>query len=328
MARIVIPGGTGYLGRALGERLAARGDDVVVLSRAPARGNRSRPGRVRIVTWDAATLGPWVREVDGADAIVHLSGRRVDTRATRRNVDELISSRVEPVRVMGEAVRACVSPPPVWVQSGSLAVFGEGGDAVIDESATPSGIGPREMVTVCLAWEAAFRQATAAPDGATGAALTVARSVLLRIGIGLGGVGDPATAKLARLVRLGLGGAVASGRQWVSWVGLDDVLAVMLRAIDDPTMAGTYHVTSPNPVTNATMMATYRRLLGARVGLAAPAPLARVGAPLLGSSASLALTGRRCVPTRLSAEGFAFTQPDFEPTARRALQAIGRLADA
>jgi uncharacterized protein len=214
------------------------------------------------------------------------------------------------------------------VQSASLAVFGEGGDAVIDESSTPSGIGPREMVTVCLAWEAAFRQAVGVPSCAPTAQPAVARSVLLRIGIGLGGEGDPATGKLAHLVRLGLGGPVASGRQWVSWVGLDDVLAVMLRAIDDPTMAGTYHVTSPNPVTNATMMATYRRLLGAHIGLPAPALLTKVGAPLLGSSASLALTGRRCVPTRLLAEGFGFTQPDFEPTARRALVTIGALPAA
>ena len=127
MARIVIPGGTGYLGRALAVRLVARGDDVAVLTRGPGR----QLGGCRFVTWDARTVGDWVEELDGADAIVHLNGRRVDARATRRNIDELISSRVEPVRAVGEAVRACGAPPPVWVQSGSLAIFGEGGDAVI-----------------------------------------------------------------------------------------------------------------------------------------------------------------------------------------------------
>ncbi len=155
----------------------------------------------------------------------------------------------------------------------------------------------------------------------------VDRTVLLRMGIGLGGDGDPATAKLAQVVRMGLGGRVGSGRQWVSWIGLDDLLAVMIRAIDGPAptwpaMRGTYHVTSPNPVTNAEMMATYRRLLGRRIGLPTPAVVARLGAPLLGSSASLALTGRRCVPTRLLEAGFAFGQPDFEPTARRALEGM------
>jgi uncharacterized protein (TIGR01777 family) len=310
MARIVIPGGTGYLGRALAGRLVERGDEVVVLSRRPGR----QVDGCRVVTWDAGSLGDWVAELEGAHAIVHLNGRRVDARATRRNVEELISSRVEPVRAVGEAVRACSAPPPVWVQSGSLAIFGEGGDTVIDESTTPTGIGPREMVTVCLAWEAAFRQAAAGVD----------RTVLLRMGIGLGGDGDPATAKLAQIVRMGLGGRVGSGRQWVSWVGLDDLLAAMLRAVDGPingpTMSGTYHVTSPNPVTNAEMMATYRRLLDRRIGLPTPAVVAKLGAPFLGSSASLALTGRRCVPTRLLEEGFEFRQPDFEPTARGALE--------
>lgn len=292
MARIVIPGGTGYLGRALTGRLVARGDDVVLLTRGPPR---STDGW-RAVTWDATSVGDWVEEVEGADAIVHLSGRRVDTRASRRNVDELISSRVQPVRAVGEAVRACTSPPPTWVQSSSLAIFGEGGDEVIDESTTPSGVGPREMVTVCLAWEGAFRQATAGID----------RAVLLRMGIGLGGRGDPATTKLAKVVRMGLGGKIGSGRQWVSWVSLDDLLTVILRAIDKPDMNGIYHVTSPNPVMNAEMMATYRNLLGRRIGLPTPALIAKLGAPILGSSASLALTGRRCIPTRLIEEGFQF----------------------
>jgi uncharacterized protein len=305
MSRIIIPGGSGFLGRALAGRLVARGDDVVILSRGD-----SRPiDGARTVTWDAETIGPWVADLEGADAIVHLTGRRVDVRGTKRNIDELISSRVQPVRVVGEAIRRCVKPPRVWVQSSSLAVFGDGGDAVLDECSTPSGVGPREMVTVCLAWEGAFHQASAG----------IERSVLLRMGIGLGGRNDPATAKLAQLVRFGLGGRVGTGRQWVSWVGLDDLLKAMILSIDDQTMTGTYHVTSPNPVTNTEMMSTYRRLLGKRVGLASPAWLARLGAPLLGSSASLALTGRRVVPNRLLEHGFTFDQPDFEPAVRQAL---------
>jgi uncharacterized protein len=311
VSRRVTPGGSGFLGRALAARLVDRGDDVVILS----RGDGHYIDGTRTVAWDATSIGPWVSEFDGADAVVHLPGRRVDVRATRRNIDELISSRVQAVRLVGEAIERCAKPPRVWVQSSSLAIFGEGGDTALDESSVPSGIGPREMVTVCLAWETAFRQASQA----------VERTVLLRMGIGLGGHNDPATAKLAQLVRLGLGGRVGSGRQWVSWVGLDDLIAAMMLAIDADTMTGTYHVTSPNPLTNAEMMATFRRTLGRRIGLASPAWLARVGAPMLGSSASLALTGRRVVPTRLVDCGFTFEQPDFEPAAHRALQACGLL---
>ena len=312
MSRIVIPGGSGFLGRALAARLVERGDEVIILS----RGECQQVEGARTVVWDAELIGPWASELEGADAIVHLTGRRVDVRGTKRNIDELISSRVQPVRVVGEAIERCTTPPRVWVQSSSLAVYGDGGDAVLDEHSTPTGIGPREMVTVCLAWEGAFHQASTA----------VERTVLLRMGIGLGGRNDPATAKLAQLVRFGLGGRVGSGRQWVSWVGLDDLLTAMILAIDDDTM--TYHVTSPNPVTNAEMMSTYRRLLSQRIGLPSPAWLARIGAPLLGSSASLALTGRRVVPARLTERCFNFEQPDFEAAARKALAACGLLANA
>lgn len=166
------------------------------------------------------------------------------------------------------------------------------------------------MVTVCLAWEHAFTQAAA----------TVPLSVLLRMGIALGGRNDPATMILAQLVRLG--GTVGSGRQWVSWIDLEDLMGVFMRAIDDPTMSGTYHAASPEPVTNQEMMATYRALLGRR-GLSSPALLATIGAPILGSSASLALTGRRVAPTRLIDHGFEFAFSNFAGTARRALDACG-----
>lgn len=189
MSRIVIPGGSGFLGRALAARLVERGDEVVILT----RGAGQHVAGTRTVEWDAESIGPWVEALDGADAIVHLNGRRVDVRGTRRNIDSLISSRVQPVRVVGEAIARCSTPPPVWVQSSSLGVFGDGGDTVLDEYSTPTGIGPREMVTVCLAWEGAFHQAAA----------SVERTVLLRMGIGVGGSGDPATAKLAQLVRAG-----------------------------------------------------------------------------------------------------------------------------
>lgn len=311
MARIVIPGGTGFLGRALTECLVARGDSVVVLTRGETRTD----GTVAFVHWDARTNGPWVDAVNGCDAVVHLNGKRVDTRATRRNIDALIRSRVEPVLAMGLALERCDAPPPVWVQGASLAIFGEGGDAIIDESTPPSGLGPREMVGVCLAWEAAYEWATRAVD----------RRVLLRIGIGLGGQNDPATVRLAQLVRMGLGGRTGSGRQWVSWIALDDLMTVLLAAIDREDMAGLYHLCALNPITNEEMMAVYRRLLGKRFGLATPKALAMLGAPLIGTSAILALVGRRCVPTRLMEEGFEFTQPHFAPAALAALVSAGMI---
>lgn len=307
MGRIILPGGSGYLGSALAQRLVDRGDEVVVLTRQTA--GSQLPG-VRRVHWDGVTVGDWAGELDGADAIVHLAGKRVDCRPTRRNIDELIRSRVQSVRAVGDALTRCDQPPSTWVQLSTMAIYGDAGDQLLDESVPPSGIGPRQMVTVALAWEAAYHQATA----------QVQRSVLLRAGIALGGQDDPATARLRQLVRLRAGGPVAGGAQWVSWLALDDLLRIIHRSLDDSTARGMYLATSPNPVTNRQMMATYRRLLDVNVGLAAPAVATRIGAWVMGSDPALALTGRRGTPARLLDEGFEFHTTDFEQAAATALE--------
>lgn len=303
--RVVIPGGSGFLGRALARRLVARGDQVAVLT-------RGQPGRregIDFLHWDAASTGAWVEALDGAGAIVHLTGQRVDCRPTRTNIAELIRSRVQPVRLVGEAVRRSDVPPPVWVQAATLAIYGDTGDAVVTETTPVSGVGPPQMVQVALAWERAFRDAT---DG-------VDRTVLVRIGVAIGGDADPASRRLATLARLGLGGAVAGGRQWMSWIALDDLLAGLVRAIDDPAMQGLYHLTSPAPARNRDVMAAFRTVLGRRVGLPAPAWITRLGAPLLGTDADLALTGRRAYPRRLLDEGFPFLHTDLEAVVRGVL---------
>jgi uncharacterized protein len=143
--------------------------------------------------------------------------------------------------------------------------------------------------------------------------------VLLRIGVTIGGDDDPATRRLSTLARLGLGGPVAGGRQWLSWIALDDLLRGMLRAIDEPAMHGMYHLTSPAPVRNRELMAAVREAVGRRLGLPSPAWLTRLGAPLLGSDADLALTGRRAVPRRLLDEGFTFGAGDISTAVRRAV---------
>lgn len=157
----------------------------------------------------------------------------MDCRPTRKNIDELIESRAGTVRVVGDAVRNLERPPKAWVQLSSLAIFGDRGDEIIDEQTPVPTSGPRQQVEVCLRWEQAFREATAG----------LQRTVLVRPAIGIGRAADPATAQLARLARFGLGGSVAGGRQWVSWIGLDDLLGQLVRAVTDPTMSGLYHLT-------------------------------------------------------------------------------------
>lgn len=305
--RVVMPGGSGFLGHALARHLAIRGDEVVVLT-------RGRPGvrnGVGFVHWDGVQLGSWVGAVEGADAVVHLTGKRVDCRPTRQNIAALVRSRVEPVRLVGHALRTLAKPPGVWVQSATLAIFGDAGDELITEETPVSGVGPQQMVQVALAWERAFAEATEGLD----------RAVLLRIGVTIGGDDDPATRRLATLARLGLGGPVAGGRQWLSWIALEDVLAGMTRAIDEPTMRGLYHLTSPTPVRNRDVMAIFRAATDRRLGLPSPRLLTRLGAPLLGSDAQLALTGRRAYPQRLSDEGFRWASTDLAATVQQTVQA-------
>ena len=289
--RVVLAGGSGFLGRSLAQVLEARGYEVIILTRSPA------PGSAREVAWDGRTLGDWCARLEGAVAVVNLTGRSVDCRYTPENRREILSSRLDSVRVLGEAIRRCATPPSVSVQAASLAIYGNSGEAVRNESSPP---GEGFSVDVCHQWEQAFAEQRSPGT----------RQVLLRIGFALGRDGG-ALGSLARLARWGLGGTVGSGRQYVSWLHLDDLNTLFLRAIENPSMQGVYNATGPSPVTNAEFMRTLRHVLRRPWSPPAPAWAVRVGARLLGTEAELALTGRRGLPRRLMAEGFQFRHTDL-----------------
>lgn len=294
--KVVVAGGTGSLGRRLCADLAGRGHEVVVLTRRPG------PGPHRQVAWDGRTPGPWAAELAGS-AVVNLAGELVDRRPTPQGVALLTSSRVEPTRALVEASRTLAEPVPVWVQASTLAIYGDAGDTVLDESSPPAD-GPPQMAGVARAWEAALEGAYAS------------RSVVLRTGIVLD-AGSPALDRLVGLVRWGLGGRVGPGTQWISWIHLDDWLAIVRAALEpSPSLAGTLegvvHATGPQPVRNADLMAALRRVVGRPPAPPTPAPLVRAGAVLLRTDPALALTGRRAVPRRLLDAGFGFAHPSLD----------------
>lgn len=303
---VVLVGGSGFLGRGLRQRLLEDGHRVTVIGRGPSTQHDGWDH----VHWDAQTLGEWTSTLDGAHVVVHLAGKRVDCRPRKANIDELISSRVDTVRLVGKAIETLDSPPAAWVQLSSLAIFGDSGDEIIDETTPVPETGPRQQVEVCRRWEQAFAEATT----------TVERTVLLRPGIAIGGDGDPASRQLALLARLGLGGNVGSGKQWVSWIGGQDFFDVLHRAVTDETVSGLYHVTSPTPVQNQELMAAYRRAVGRSFGVGAPAVLTKIGAWFLGSDPGLALTGRRCVPARLLDGGTRFEFASIDDAVAAALE--------
>ncbi|MCA9279070.1 MAG: TIGR01777 family protein [Phycisphaeraceae bacterium] len=287
---VVIAGGSGFLGTNLARHLAGENCNVVLLS----RNKPTQDGPWTYVHWDARTLGDWASHIDGADAVVNLAGRTVDCVKTPDHCDEILRSRVEATTVLGQAVCQAKSKPPVWVQMGTAHIYGDAPKLVCDES---SAFGYGLAPTVGRAWEDAFEESC--PDGV--------RKVVLRTSFVLGRDGGAMT-RLAGLARWGLGGPIASGRQGMSWIHIDDMNRIFERAITNDTMQGAYIATAPNPASNREFMAALRKALGKRIGLPATAWMVRIGAPLLlRTDPELAIYGRYCVPKRLLDEGFEFT---------------------
>lgn len=294
--RVVIAGGSGFVGVSLTHHLERAGWKVEVLTRRPRAG---WPGTQ--VAWDARSLGPWASNLDGADALVNLAGRTVDCIKTPDHCDEILRSRVESTRVLGGALRRCAAPPPVWVQISTAHIYGDPPTILCDES---SALGYGLAPVVGQAWEAAFAEA----------ALPTQRRVVVRTSFVVGkrnAGGAGALGRLGLLARLGLGGRVGSGTQGMSWLHDLDMNRIFEHAITDPAMSGAYIASSPNPVSQLDFMRTLRRHAGGlgSLGLGLPAlePMVRIGAPLfLNTDPELALYGRYVTPRRLIDHGFTF----------------------
>jgi uncharacterized protein (TIGR01777 family) len=297
--RVVIAGGSGFLGVSLASHLAAAGWQVTILSR-----HRPRPeGPWQHVAWDARSVGAWTACLEGATGLVNLVGRTVDCVKTPEHCDEILRSRVEATKVLGLACRAVASPPPVWVQMSTAHIYGDPPSVWCDEdSPTGYGLAP----TVGIAWEKEFSRAV----------LPQQRGVVLRTSFVVGrnrGAGGGALSRLVPLARCGLGGTVGSGRQGMSWIHEVDMNRLFERGLANDAMHGVYVASSPNPVSNAEFMQSLRRAVPwPKVPLALPTFtwMARIGAPLLlRTDPEIALYGRYVKSSRLEREGFEFTYP-------------------
>ena len=289
--KIIIAGGSGFLGQALAPALIERGYEVTVLGRGAA----ATRGGVQHLQWDGRTVGGWAAAVDGAKAVVNLTGKSVNVRHTAENKHEIIGSRIDSVRVLGAAIARCANPPQAFVQASGIGFYGGTGEITVDETAP---VGSDFMADVCQQWEGAL---DALPIPAT-------RKVVLRIGVVLGRNGG-ALQLLEKLTRLFAGGAVGSGRQFVSWIHIADAVRIFVAAIEQPEILGTFNATAPEPVTNAELMRELRRTLHRPWSPPVPAPFARLGAWLMGSEGNLALLSYRCAPRRIAEHGFTFQFP-------------------
>jgi uncharacterized protein (TIGR01777 family) len=294
LKRIVLAGGSGFVGQALAGRLLADGYEVIVLS-------RGKPKNVRgtIVSWDPSVPGPgdWAQSLNDALAVVNLTGKSINCRPTDANRREIVRSRVDSVKAIGEAVRRCGRPPRVIVQTSAVGIYGDRDDLVCDES-TPPGTG--FLAETCQQWERAFAESTT-PG---------VRRVVLRLGVVLGR-GGGAFPPLAGLARSFLGGAAGSGRQYLSWLHLTDAVRAYRDAIDRGDFQGVYVATSPQPATNAQFMLALRSALHRPWSPPVPGLAVRLGGWIAGINSELALTGQRCAPRRLMEQGFAYEFPDL-----------------
>jgi uncharacterized protein (TIGR01777 family) len=303
--KIVIAGGTGQVGRILERALTKAGASIVTLSRtAPSGGERC------VVPWDGRTLGKWAGEIDGSEVVINLAGKSVDCRYQARNRDEILRSRVDSTRIIGEAIRHAQRPPRVWLQASTATIYAHRYDAANDEqTGILGGSEPdapdtwRFSIEVAKAWEAAAADAAAA--------LPATRVVLLRSAITMsadrGGVFD----RLLRLTRFGLGGRMGNGRQYVSWIHEDDFSNAIHWLIERQDVSGAVNLAAPVPLPNAEFMRGLREAWGIRVGRPAPEWLLEVGAWFLRTETELILKSRRVVPGRLLAEGFRFKFPEW-----------------
>jgi uncharacterized protein (TIGR01777 family) len=291
--RIVLAGGSGFIGQSLSPSLVSKNYQIVVLTRRKS----DYHGSIREAHWDGKKLGEWTQFVNGALGLVNLTGRNINTRHTPEHRREIIDSRVDSVRILGEAIGRCMQPPKVFVQLAGVGIYGDKGERICDETTAP---GDDFVSEVCKKWEAAF-DSVDSPN---------TRKVLLRLGVVLGR-NSGFLRVLSRLTRWLLGGQVGEGGQYVSWIHIADLSRMILQAIDQERLTGVFNATAPNPVTNAELMRALRRALHRPWSPPVPEFAARIGSWLMGTEASLALVSQRCVPKRFLEKNFEFEFPNL-----------------
>lgn len=292
--KVAVTGATGFVGRRLVERLLERGDQVVAFSRDAAKAKQILPG-VEAVTYQPTVSGDWQQAVDGCDAVVNLAGEPIgEKRWTPSQKQQILESRQLGTRKIVEAIAQAQQKPQVLVNASAVGYYGTSETARFDET---SPAGDDFLAKVCQAWEAEAQAVTA----------TGTRLVILRFGIVLGPGG--AIAKMLPIFQLFAGGPIGSGRQWFSWIQREDLVSLILMAIDQPRLSGTYNATAPQPVRMNELSQILGQVLKRPSWL--PVPGFALEA-LLGEGAQVVLNGQQVLPARLLQEGVQFQYPELK----------------
>jgi hypothetical protein len=294
--RIVLAGGSGFLGQALAGELLQHNYEVVVLTRQLRE--RDEDDGITELEWDGEHIGEWIKCLDGADAVVNLAGRNINCRHTPAHLREITESRVNSVHAIAAAVCHVKQPPAVWVQASAVGYYGNAGNQWCDETA-PSGRTP--LAEVCRVWEQACHAAASLHT----------RRVIIRIGMVLGRDGG-ALPILAHMTKWFMGGAAGNGKQYISWIHIADLTRMFRLAIEPENyLDGTYNAVAPDPATNAEFMRVLRHALFRPWCPPTPAWGVKIASWLTQTEPSLALDGCRCAPKRFLEAGFEYKFPDL-----------------
>jgi uncharacterized protein len=309
--RIVIPGGSGQVGRVLAGYFSQRGHHVVVLTRGP------HTAEWQTVHWDAQTPEIWAQYLEGADVCVNLAGRSVNCRYTPENRLEIYNSRIVSTRLLGEVIGSLAYPPRVWLNASTATIYRHALDRPMDEHTGELGGGEKGVpetwnfsIRVAKDWETTFFKADTPRT----------RKVAMRSAITFSPVPGNALAVLSNLVRVGLGGAQGNGRQWVSWIHEEDFARAVEFLIARDDLDGPVNIASPNPEHNRDFMATLREAWEMPNGVPAPRPMLEIAALIMRTETELVLKSRRVVPARLLEAGFRFNFPNWPHAAEDLVQ--------
>jgi len=293
--KIVLAGGTGFVGKYFAERFKALGYEVVMISR-----NNTH------IQWGNAS--EIEAALNGAEMVINLAGKSVNCRYNAKNKDEILRSRVETTKQLGDAILKCGHPPKLWINSSTATIYRDARDRPMTE--VDGDIGTGFSVDVATKWEKAFFDFE----------LPQTRQIALRMAIVLGtggGVMEP----FVNLVRFGLGGKQGSGKQMFSWIHLEDLFNLVLFLQGREDLQGVFNCAAPNPVDNAALMKALRREMGIKIGLPSPAWMLKIGAVLIGTETELILKSRWVIPDQLLKAGFQFKFPVIEKALGNILKA-------
>lgn len=289
--KIIIAGGTGFLGENLERFFTEKGNQVYIFTRKPMRKNE--------IYWNAKIVGDWKNTLENTDVLINLTGKSVDCRYHDKNKQEIYASRIESTQVLQKAVDQCTNPPKIWLNASSATIYIHSESHLnTEENGT---IGDDFSMNICKSWEKEF--------------FTVknekVRKAALRTSIVLGNNGG-AFPKLKTITRLGLGGKQGRGSQIVSWIHIDDFCNAVDWLIQHEKISGPINITAPGPISNETMMRKLRKKLNIPFGLNAPVWQLEIASLFLKTETELLLKSRNVYPEKLIKNGFQFSFPDFD----------------